>query len=77
MEATLRIGQFKPTRLGENFREQWMDGWAMEEVNKKLKQIAAEREHIVNASKNLRCRKAPKDAKTKPSTINTAGSEQV
>uniref|UniRef100_A0A914HE53 Protein kinase domain-containing protein n=1 Tax=Globodera rostochiensis TaxID=31243 RepID=A0A914HE53_GLORO len=63
MEATLRIGQFRPTRLGEHFKDQWIDGWAMEEINKQLQRINQERNEIVNATQNLKkCKafKAPK-----------------
>lgn len=77
MEATLRIGQFRPTRLGEHFKDQWMDGWAMEEINKKLLRINQERNEIVNATQNLKKRKSStKESKRQfasefPSTSNT------
>lgn len=57
MEASLRIGQFKPTRRGEHFKEEWTDGYAMEEINKRLNKINIERTEIVNATQNLRKRK--------------------
>lgn len=57
MEASLRIGQFKPTRRGEHFKDEWTDGWAMEEINKRLMKINQERNEILNASQNLRKRK--------------------
>lgn len=57
MEDCLRIGQFKPTRHREEFREMWADGWAFEEVNKAQQRIANERNEIINASQNLRKRK--------------------
>ncbi|KAL3116072.1 hypothetical protein niasHT_007372 [Heterodera trifolii] len=78
MEATLRIGHFRPTRLGEHFKDQWIDGWAMEEVNKKLQRINQERNEIVNATQNLKKRKALKEPKRQPtaelpSTSSVAG----
>lgn len=57
MEASLRIGQFKPTRRGEHFKDEWTDGYAMEEINKRLLKINTERNEIVNATQNLRKRK--------------------
>lgn len=63
MEATLRVGQFRPTRLGEHFKDQWMDGWAMEEINKKLQRINQERNEIVNATQNLKKCKSTKISK--------------
>lgn len=67
MEATLRIGQFRPTRLGEHFKDQWIDGWAMEEITKKLQRINQERNEIVNATQNLKKRKSTKDSKRQSS----------
>lgn len=57
MEASLRIGQFKPTRRGEHFKDEWTDGYAMEEINRRLQKINQERNEIVNATQNLRKRK--------------------
>lgn len=57
MEDCLRIGQFKPTRHREEFREMWSDGWAFEEIEKAQQKITNERNEIVNASQNLRKRK--------------------
>ncbi|KAL7078410.1 hypothetical protein ACQ4LE_001983 [Meloidogyne hapla] len=68
MEATLRIGQFRPARVGEHFKDQWIDGWAMEEINKKLQRINQERNDIVNATKNLKNRKSMKDSKRQSSS---------
>lgn len=64
MEASLRIGQFKFNRRGGmDFKEEWTDGYAMEEINKKLLRINQERNDIVNATQNLRKRKQPKESK--------------
>lgn len=57
MENCLRIGQFKPTRHREEFREMWSDGWAFEEIGKMQQRIMNERNEIINASQNLRKRK--------------------
>lgn len=57
MEGSLRIGQFKPTRRGEHFKDEWIDGYAMEDINKRLNKINIERNEIVNATTNLRKRK--------------------
>lgn len=54
MENCLRIGQFKPTRRGEHFKDEWTDGYAMKEINKRLQKINHEKNEIV---KNMRKRK--------------------
>uniref|UniRef100_A0A915PCR5 Protein kinase domain-containing protein n=1 Tax=Meloidogyne floridensis TaxID=298350 RepID=A0A915PCR5_9BILA len=72
MEATLRIGQFRPARVGEHFKDQWIDGWAMEEINKKLQRINQERNDIVNATKNLKNRKSMKDSNKRQSLSSTS-----
>ncbi|KIH68363.1 hypothetical protein ANCDUO_01303 [Ancylostoma duodenale] len=56
-ENTPRIGQYKLVRHGDSFREVWVDGWAQEELDKKLQQIANERNEIANASALLKKRK--------------------
>lgn len=63
MEDCLRIGQFKPTRHREEFREMWADGWAFEEISKAQQRIANERNEIINASQNLRKRKPTGNAR--------------
>lgn len=57
MEESLRLGQFKPERQGEHFRDVWTDGYAFEEMQKKLQKITNERNEIMSASSNLRKRK--------------------
>lgn len=52
-----RIGCFKTTRTGDSFRDQWVDGWAFGEIDKKTDQITAERNEIVSASALLKKRK--------------------
>ncbi|KAK5965336.1 Mixed lineage protein kinase [Trichostrongylus colubriformis] len=56
-ENTPRIGQYKLVRHGDSFREIWVDGWAQEELDKKMQQIANERNEIANASALLKKRK--------------------
>ncbi|KAK6060599.1 hypothetical protein COOONC_01741, partial [Cooperia oncophora] len=56
-ENTPRIGQYKLVRHGDSFREVWVDGWAQEELDKKMQQIANERNEIANASALLKKRK--------------------
>nr|CAD2172947.1 unnamed protein product [Meloidogyne enterolobii] len=75
MEATLRIGQFRPARVGEHFKDQWIDGWAMEEINKKLQRINQERNDIVNATKNLKNRKSMKDSNKRQSLSSSSTSD--
>lgn len=54
---TPRIGCFKTMRTGDSFRDQWTDGWAFDELDKKQQQIVAERNEIANASALLKKRK--------------------
>lgn len=56
-ENTPRIGQYKLVRHGDSFREVWVDGWAQEELDKKMQQISNERNEIANASALLKKRK--------------------
>ncbi|TKR67857.1 hypothetical protein L596_023941 [Steinernema carpocapsae] len=65
MEECLRIGQFKPTRQGEHFKDVWSDGWAFEEIAKKQQKIANERNEIQNASQVLKKRKPTSTKETK------------
>lgn len=57
MEDRLRLGQFVTERRGAHFEEIWNDGYAFNEVHKKLAAINAEREEIARASQLLRKRK--------------------
>uniref|UniRef100_A0A1I7STD9 Protein kinase domain-containing protein n=1 Tax=Bursaphelenchus xylophilus TaxID=6326 RepID=A0A1I7STD9_BURXY len=59
----LRIGQFKPARIGEQFRDQWNDGYAMEEITAKLEKVKKEKEDIHNALLALKKKKTAKEAK--------------
>uniref|UniRef100_A0A1I7X6Y1 Protein kinase domain-containing protein n=1 Tax=Heterorhabditis bacteriophora TaxID=37862 RepID=A0A1I7X6Y1_HETBA len=52
-----RIGQYKLVRHGDSFRENWIDGWAVEEMTKRQQQINNERNEIQNASALLKKRK--------------------
>ncbi|CAD5222661.1 unnamed protein product [Bursaphelenchus okinawaensis] len=63
LEDQLRIGQFRPTRIGEHFKDQWTDGYAMEEINLKLEKLNKEKNEIQNLSGNLRKRKGAKENK--------------
>ncbi|CAD6185793.1 unnamed protein product [Caenorhabditis auriculariae] len=54
---TPRIGCFKTMRLGDSFRDQWTDGYAFEELEKRQLQIASERNEIQNATALLKKRK--------------------
>lgn len=66
-----RIGSFKTTRTGDQFRDQWVDGWAFAEIDKKADQINAERNEIVSASALLKKRKPlgiGKEPKRPPAT---------
>ncbi|VDM41824.1 unnamed protein product [Toxocara canis] len=74
MEDCLRIGQFKPTRHREEFREMWSDGWAFEEITKAQQKITNERNEILNASQNLRKRKPTANTAKDPSRRSSTSS---
>ncbi|VDK76033.1 unnamed protein product, partial [Onchocerca ochengi] len=77
MEDCLRIGQFKPTRHREEFREMWADGWAFEEISKAQQRIANERNEIINASQNLRKRKPTGNARDLKRAMSTGSDGMV
>lgn len=52
-----RLGSFKTVRNGDSFRDQWVDGYAFTELDRKADQITAERNEIANASTLLKKRK--------------------
>lgn len=54
MEDRLRIGQFTTERAMHQFQEKWHEGYAFEEVAKRLTRIKEEREEIEAATKQLR-----------------------
>lgn len=63
LEDQLRIGQFKPTRVGEHFRDQWKDGYASEEITLKIERVKIEKEEIQNALAALKKKKSMRDGK--------------
>ncbi|CAD5215542.1 unnamed protein product [Bursaphelenchus okinawaensis] len=66
LDNQLRIGQFKPARIGEQFRDQWNDGYAMEEIMNKLERVKKEKEEIHNSLLSLKKKKGAKDNKKTP-----------
>lgn len=52
-----RIGCFKTTRTGDSFRDQWVDGWAFAEIEKKNDKIVAEKNETLAAAALLKKRK--------------------
>ena len=78
MEASLRIGQFKPMRRGEHFKDEWTDGNDMERINAELLRIGQERNEILNATQNLRKRKSTnKEAKRSANVGGGVGSSGI
>ncbi|UYV68996.1 TLK2 [Cordylochernes scorpioides] len=65
MQNRLRLGQFVTQRQGATFVENWVDGYAFNELLKKQEQITAEREEIERQRKLL--------GKKKPSTGGPKG----
>ncbi|KAH3720344.1 hypothetical protein DPMN_063241, partial [Dreissena polymorpha] len=66
MENRLRLGQFVTQRQGATFVENWVDGWAFNDVTKQQERIAQEREDIEKQRKLLLKRK-PTSTQTKTS----------
>ncbi|CAB3402448.1 unnamed protein product [Caenorhabditis bovis] len=54
---TPRIGCFKTTRTADSFRDQWCDGYAFDEIEKKQQQILNERNDLINATALLKKRR--------------------
>ncbi|XP_064456056.1 serine/threonine-protein kinase tousled-like 2 isoform X3 [Ornithodoros turicata] len=58
MQNRLRLGQFVTQRQGASFVENWVDGYAFNELLRKQEQITSEREEIERQRKLL-CKKKP------------------
>lgn len=58
MQNRLRLGQFVMQRVGAQFQEIWMEGYAFQELNRRQEQLAAEREEI-DRQKKLLAKKRP------------------
>ena len=59
MKSRLRLGQFNTVRQGASFVEQWNDGYAFSEINKRLQEISHQKEEVDKQKKNLTKRKPP------------------
>lgn len=57
MRNRLKLGQFNTVRQGASFVEQWNDGYAFGEINKKLQEIQHQKEEVDKQKKNLTKRK--------------------
>lgn len=66
-----RIGCYKLQRMGDVFRETWVDGYAIEELDNRIQKIADERGEIATATQLLKKRK-PASKETKSSRSLTA-----
>ncbi|XP_065212403.1 serine/threonine-protein kinase tousled-like 2 [Planococcus citri] len=58
MQNRLRLGQFVMQRVGAQFQEIWMEGYAFQELNRRQEELAAEREEI-DRQKKLLAKKRP------------------
>lgn len=68
MENRLRLGQFVTQRQGATFVENWVDGFAFNDLTKKQERVAQEREDIEKQRKLL--------GKRKPSAIASSNKSQ-
>lgn len=64
MQNRLRLGQFVTQRQGASFVENWVDGYAFNELLRKQEQITSEREEIERQRKLL-CKKKPNTGQPK------------
>lgn len=62
-ENQVKIGRFKPMRTGEHFKEQWHNGNAFEELDRRLEAVNRQKIELQNAQQNLRKQKPTKAAK--------------
>lgn len=61
MKNRLRLGQFNTVRQGASFVEQWSDGYAFVEINKKLSEVQHQKEELDKLKKHLMKRKPLSD----------------
>ncbi|BFZ02002.1 hypothetical protein BsWGS_05041 [Bradybaena similaris] len=59
MENRLRLGQFVTQRQGATFVENWVDGWAFQDLMKQQERITADKEDIDKQRRLLLKRKQP------------------
>ncbi|EEC01178.1 conserved hypothetical protein [Ixodes scapularis] len=69
MQNRLRLGQFVTQRQGASFVENWVDGYAFNELLRKQEQISSEREEIERQRKLL-CKKKPNTGQPKGKAAN-------
>lgn len=62
-ENQVRIGRFKPMRTGHDFKEQWCNGNAFEELERRSENLDKQKADLQNAQQNLRKQKPTKASK--------------
>ena len=59
MENRLRLGQFVTQRQGAQFVENWVDGWAFQDLMKQQERITSDKDDIDKQRKVLTKKKPP------------------
>ncbi|XP_043207458.1 serine/threonine-protein kinase tousled-like 2 isoform X3 [Amphibalanus amphitrite] len=83
MQNRLRLGQFVTQRVGASFQENWTDGYAFQELTKRMEDLAASREELDRQKKLLAKRKptsaesSRKRAGSAPQAVQQNGGEFV
>uniref|UniRef100_A0A6M2DQ44 non-specific serine/threonine protein kinase n=1 Tax=Xenopsylla cheopis TaxID=163159 RepID=A0A6M2DQ44_XENCH len=71
MQNRLRLGQFVTQRVGATFQENWTDGYAFQELQRRQEEITAEREEI-DRQKKLLSKKRPPNTDTSRKRHNSS-----
>lgn len=72
MQNRLRLGQFVMQRVGAQFQEIWMEGYAFQELNRRQEELATEREEI-DKQKKLLAKKRPTTSESGRKRASTSG----
>lgn len=74
MQNRLRLGQFVMQRVGAQFQEIWMEGYAFQELNRRQEELAAEREEIDRQKKLLAKKRPTNESSRKRASTSGAAS---
>lgn len=76
MQNRLRLGQFVMQRVGAQFQEIWMEGYAFQELNRRQEELAAEREEI-DRQKKLLAKKRPTNESSRKRAASSGAASNV
>ncbi|XP_037085167.1 LOW QUALITY PROTEIN: serine/threonine-protein kinase tousled-like 2, partial [Pollicipes pollicipes] len=75
MQNRLRLGQFVTQRVGASFQENWTDGYAFQELTKRMEDLSASREEL-DRQKKLLAKRKPTSAESARKRGGGAGTAQ-